>query len=270
MFETPVEFGATNLVGADLMLQTQFGLVGALIIEPQDSCWSEDRNSRAFATVSKHNGSLLFRECVLVMQNMVPKKPSNPPDGPIVSPGRENTATQTDGRDTGFGAVNYRTENFAARGRQAGNAAAVNPDIGFADIFSNRLPLNNPNPPPPTTEIGNPETPIFEAVAGTPVRFRVVMPSTTSANSAAQPPVFAIHGHGWQDEPYIDRSTKIGHNDMAQRIGSQEVTVTQKYDIVIDSAGGRFHVPGDYLYQAFNQEQRMGIWGLFRVTPATK
>ena len=65
-------------------------------------------------------------------------------------------------------------------------------------------------------------------------------------------------------------STEIGHNDMAQFIGSQEVTVTQKYDIVIDSAGGPFQVPGDYLYQAFNQEQKMGIWGLFRVTPAIK
>ena len=53
---------------------------------------------------------------------------------------------------------------------------------------------------------------------------------------------------------------------MAQFIGSQQVTVTQKYDIVIDSAGGPFQVPGDYLYQAFNQEQKMGIWGLFRVT----
>jgi hypothetical protein len=117
---------------------------------------------------------------------------------------------------------------------------------------------------------GDPETPIFEVTAGMPTRFRVVMPSTTSANSAAQPPVFTIHGHGWQDEPYVKRSTEIGHNDMAQFIGSQEVTVTQKYDIVIDSAGGRFQVPGDYLYQAFNQEQRTGIWGLFRVRPATK
>ncbi len=92
------------------------------------------------------------------------------------------------------------------------------------------------------------------------------MPSTTSANSAAQPLGFTIHGHGWQDEPYVKNSTRIGHNEMAQFIGSQEVTVTQKYDIVIDSAGGPFQIPGDYLYQAFNQEQKMGIWGLFRVT----
>ena len=95
------------------------------------------------------------------------------------------------------------------------------------------------------------------------------MPSTTSANSAAQPLVFALHGHGWQDEPYIKNATEIGHNTMAQFVGSQHVTVTQKYDIVLDSAGGPFQVPGDYLYQAFNQEQKMGIWGLFRVTKPT-
>jgi hypothetical protein len=256
---TPVEFGATNLVGADLMLQTQFGLVGALIIEPQDSCWSEDRNSRAFATVSHHNGTLLFRECVLVMQNMV----SN------VSPGRENAASQTGGRDQGYGAVNYRTEAFLARGPRP----PVVPDLGFANIFTDGLRFPNADAGPtkaPPNPIGLPETPIFEAKAGTPVRFRVVMPSTTSANSAAQPLGFTIHGHGWQDEPYIEKSTKIGYNDMAQVIGAQDVTVTQKYDIVIDSAGGPFKVPGDYFYQAFNQEQRMGIWGLFRVTKAIK
>ena len=32
---TPIEFGATNLVGADQMIQPQFGMVGALIVEPE-------------------------------------------------------------------------------------------------------------------------------------------------------------------------------------------------------------------------------------------
>src|SRR5262249_14126632 len=152
------------------------------------------------------------------------------------------------------------TENFAARGA----AGVPKPQVGFGNIFSNNLRYPADNSPP----IKDPETPIFEVTAGTPTRFRVVMPSTTSANSAAQPVVFAIHGHGWQDEPYVERVKKIGNNDMAQLIGAQEVTVTQKYDIVIDSAGGAFRVPGDYLYQAFNQEQKMGIWGLFRVKKA--
>jgi hypothetical protein len=244
---TPVEFGASNLVGADLMLQTQFGLVGALIVEPQGSTWTDDTGSHAFSTVTKRDGEA-FRECVLVMQNMVSD----------LSPGRETAASQTGGRDAGFGAVNYRTENFASR--NIATAGQVKPDQGFAKAFSNDLwkaPLD-------------PETPVFVAAAGTPTRFRVVMPSTTSANAAAQPVVFALHGHGWQDEPYIKNATEIGHNNMAQFIGSQEVTVTQKYDIVIDSAGGPFQVPGDYLFQAFNQEQKMGIWGLFRVTPPAK
>ena len=76
---TPVEFGATNLVGADLMLQTQFGLVGALVVEPQGSTWSDDTGSHAFSTVTKPDGQV-FRECVLVMQNMVSNR----------SPGRED------------------------------------------------------------------------------------------------------------------------------------------------------------------------------------
>jgi manganese oxidase len=248
-----------------LVLQTHFGLVGALVCEPRGSTWVDDPSSHAFATVTKCDKQV-FRECVLVLQNMVSK----------LTPGRGNLANLTDGREAGFGAVNYRTESFMQRGPRppSGLGAVLSPDVGFANIFSNGLLIPNPdNLPPPTIPlkaIGEPETPIFEAVAGTPVRFRVVMPSTTSANSAAQPPGFTIHGHGWQDEPYVKRSTEIGHNDMAQFIGSQEVTVTQKYDIVIDSAGGPFRVPGDYLYQAFNQEQKMGIWGLFRVTAPAK
>jgi hypothetical protein len=254
---TPVEFGATNLVGADLILQTQFGLVGSLVVEPRGSTWADDTGSHAFSTVTTPDGQI-YRECVLVMQNMV----SN------LSPGRETAANQLDGRDAGFGAVNYRTENFASR--NIASVGDVQLNQGFAQAFSSFL-LKRPADPDPAHPLPvDPETPVFVAAAGTPTRFRVVMPSTTSANAAAQPVVFALHGHGWQDEPYIKNATQIGHNNMAQFIGSQEVTVTQKYDIVIDSAGGPFQVPGDYLYQAFNQEQKMGIWGLFRVTPPVK
>ena len=68
---TPVEFGATNLVGADLMLQTQFGLVGALIIEPPGTTWSEDTRLACVLHGHQARRKRLFRECVLVMQNMV-------------------------------------------------------------------------------------------------------------------------------------------------------------------------------------------------------
>lgn len=258
----PIEFGATNLVGADLILQTQFGMVGALIIEPKDSKWSNEpeempngnkMRTHAFKTITDSKGRTLFRECVLVMQNMV----SN------ITPGREATVAQTASRQRGFGAVNYRTENFAVRDFKLSSAfpppPEFKPDKGYAEVFSNSLELSDGNP------IGDPQTPVFYAEPGDRVRFRVVMPSTTSANSAAQPLVIAVHGHGWQSEPYINNGTRIGNNLMSETTGAQKVTVTQKYDFVIDSAGGAFGVEGDYQYQAFNQEQKIGVWGLFRV-----
>ena len=61
--------------------------------------------------------------------------------------------------------------------------------LGYAKAFSNQQ--LNPAADPPT--------PIFRAAAGTPVRFRFVMPSTSTVTQA--PFVFRIHGHGWQEEP---------------------------------------------------------------------
>jgi hypothetical protein len=37
----PIEFGATNLTPADPMAQSQFGMVGALIVRPEGSTWAE-------------------------------------------------------------------------------------------------------------------------------------------------------------------------------------------------------------------------------------
>ncbi|HME09285.1 MAG TPA: glycosyltransferase [Bryobacteraceae bacterium] len=37
----PIEFGATNLTPADPLLQAQFGMVGALIIEPEGATWGD-------------------------------------------------------------------------------------------------------------------------------------------------------------------------------------------------------------------------------------
>ena len=64
------------------------------------------------------------------MQNMV----SN------LSPGRENAASQIGGRDAGFGAVNYRTENFASRDiSTVEHLRFSSRDLGFAKAFSNDL-----------------------------------------------------------------------------------------------------------------------------------
>ena len=79
----------------------------------------------------------MFRECVLVMQNMVSNSPGAGKLGqPDRRPGR------------GYGAVNYRTENFCgAPGHLRAND--VQPDIGFAKVFSNSLLFRTPSKPPP-------------------------------------------------------------------------------------------------------------------------
>ena len=125
---TPVEFGATNLVGADLMLQTQFGLVGALVIEPLGSTWADDTGSHAFSTVTKPDGQVVPRV-----------RPGDAEHGqePVAWTRRLRPARSI-GRDAGFGAVNYRTENFAMR--EARRLASSAADLGFGNIFSNGLP----------------------------------------------------------------------------------------------------------------------------------
>src|SRR5581483_6218574 len=64
----PIEIGGVNLMPSDPIEQHPKGLVGALIVEPQNSTWKEDVNSRASATVTKGNGSS-FREFVLITED---------------------------------------------------------------------------------------------------------------------------------------------------------------------------------------------------------
>jgi hypothetical protein len=110
---------------------------------------------------------------------------------------------------------------------------------------------------------GAPQTPVFVAAVGTPVRVRVVYPGGDGDQ------VFAVHGHGWQEEPYIQNSTAIGSNPLSQSLGFQQVSPYQSANLVLESAGGTFHVPGDYLYHAFMSpfEEFGGLWGVLRVSP---
>ena len=49
-------------------MQDNFGLIGALIIEPQGSTWQTDDNSRAAATVTNADNTS-FREAVVIVQD---------------------------------------------------------------------------------------------------------------------------------------------------------------------------------------------------------
>lgn len=107
----------------------------------------------------------------------------------------------------------------------------------------------------------DPQTPIFCAQAGQPVRFRVVQPGADTDQ------MVEIHGHSWQQEPYIHNGLEIGHNPESQQMGTQVISANDKLDLVLPSAGGSAAIPGDYLYHAF-MAQVQGMWGLFRVLPA--
>jgi hypothetical protein len=239
----PIEFGATNLTPADPLLQSQFGMVGALIVEPEGSTWAEDttpKKTYASATVTVPGGSD-FREFVVIDQNMVANNTVN-----------------------GVGAINYRSEPFRLRGPKPQPTTPPTlpkgPTEGFSQAYSNSIF----QPDPPT----EPETPIFVAAAGTPVRFRLLIPGTETSNALTPPPVFMVHSHPWQEEPYINDSTKLGFNALSETQGAQQGGVGQKFDLLFPSAGGQNKIPGDYLYTTYQTAKNAGTWGLFRVTAA--
>lgn len=129
--------------------------------------------------------------------------------------------------------------------RSSANSAVSN----FSNFLSN-------------TRVGNvdPQTPIFCAAAGQPVRFRVTQPGGDFDH------MMVVDGHSWKQEPYTRNSTVQGNNVLSQQMGTQVVSANEKLDLLIDSAGGPSKVPGDYLYHSF-QFEPYGMWGLFRVVP---
>jgi hypothetical protein len=264
---TPIEFGGLNLISSDPIEHASKGAFGALIIEPQGGFINEfDPTRRAMATISGGSEGT-FREFVVLLQNDVNMRTDNdlpfpsdpgchfneptPPTGkgwPV-----ENLGCVEDSEDSGQKAINYRTEPLWKRMQHA-------PDEPFSltddfhdwwDVLSN------------TKVGGEPVTPIFQAAPGTKVRFRVLMPGGHSRNI-----VFALHGHEWAREPYINNSTRLGSNGFSfwegARMGHGP---TNHFDVLLRyGAGGAFVIPGDYLLRdQVGTGLDAGIWGLFRV-----
>ncbi len=241
----PVEYGATNLISSDPIKHSNKGAIGALIVEPRGSVWTEDPNSRASATVSKPDGSQ-FREFVLIFQDDLNLRNDN---GPI-----PNLAESEDPEDSGQRAFNFRTEPMWKRmGFDPDELLTTTRDFDFTDVLSN------------SKVGGDPETPVFTAKAGQQVRFRVLEPGGHARNH-----VFQVHGHIWLEEPYANNSSVIAFNPVSEWRGSAGGHgPTNHFDAVLQNgAGGAFGVPGDYLYrdQASFQFDG-GLWGILRVTP---
>jgi len=232
----PVEFGTVVLTAPDPLLQYVSGLFGALIIEPEGTYWVEDQNNPTSANIFAMDSTFLFREFVLMFQDNI--QVASEPIGSITG-------------ETTQGGLNYKSEPLA--NRVFFNSQGTNNfnDVDVSAILSNSAVL------------AVPETPTFVAKAKSPVRFRVMYPGGVGDGTT-----FDLHGHVWQEEPYTDHSTKLGFNPKSQWLGARgQLGALNSFDLLINSAGGRQGVTGDYLYRDYrNQTFQNGIWGLFKVS----
>src|SRR5262249_3982832 len=65
---TPVELGSLSLLTADPLEHQPYSMIGALIVEPQNSSWTLVNNNTAVADISVY-GNVVFREFVVMMQD---------------------------------------------------------------------------------------------------------------------------------------------------------------------------------------------------------
>jgi manganese oxidase len=153
-------------------------------------------------------------------------------------------------------AINYKTEPLDYRFVAADWLANIdsNSPLGISRVLSNSLVQ------------ADPQTPIFAASNNMPVRFRMVHPAGVNEQ------IFTLHGHVWQEEPYVNGSTEIGNNAKSQWQGSRDgFGPNVSFDAVIERAGGAAGTPGDYLYRTFvGSIFQNGVWGLLRVGEAGK
>jgi hypothetical protein len=243
---TPIEFGSTGLIPADRIKQPSKGAIGALIIEPQGSTWTEDPDTRAAASITRLGGGG-YREFVTVFQNQLNLRYRG--DEPV-----PNLAETEDPEDSGQRALNYRTEPMWFR-----LGFAPDTPLDTTRTFDFSYALHN-------QQVGDdPETPVFVTAAGKEVRFRLLHPSGSQRNN-----VFTLHGHAWEQEPYVNSSKALGDSQFSLFEGAHMgIGPTSHFDVLLQNgAGGTFGVPGDYLYRDFvGFHLDGGQWGLMRVEP---
>ncbi len=252
---TAIEFGATNLSPSDPIKHSNKGAIGAFIVEPPGSLWNDASGSRAQVNITRSNGTV-FREFVTIFQNDINLRFNgfNSPHESLNGIAVPNLAEAEDAEDSGQKAINYRTEPLWKRmGFAPDTPLEQTREFNFTNVLSN------------SQVGGDPVTPVFTATAGQEVRFRLVQPGGHPRNDN-----YLLHGHIWEEEPYINSSAAIGSNPLSNWVGSQYgVGPGSHFDFVPkNGAGGAFRVSGDFLYRTFASFQfDGGMWGIFRVTP---
>ncbi|MDN5926205.1 MAG: multicopper oxidase domain-containing protein [Hyphomicrobiales bacterium] len=259
---TPIEFGAVGLQNfGDVIKGSSHGTIGALVVEPEGAQWQTDcqmlRTSNdvdsasryaclnAAATVKSPTGEQ-FREFVLIYQNDASVRYRGEP--------LANLRNGDDAEDSGQKAFNYRFEPFWAR-LDANPAADPGEmmDYDYSNVLSSKVEDGH----------GDPSTPLFTTAAGMPVRWRIVQPAGHPRNGA-----FALSGHDWVNYPWTANSTvQTADPGPQNRVGVVNAIGPGRHvNVLLESAGGREKLPGDYLYRtplgfAFGG----GQWGIMRV-----
>jgi len=212
------------------------GLYGALIVEPAGASYLDPYSGEPLrsgaAAVIELPGAPDFREFVTVLQD-------NDPDiGLFLMP-----YDQEVNRVVG---VNYRAEPLSLRLGALG--VLLDADTIPDDALEDAAALFD------SERFGDPATPVFEAFAGDPVRFRVV------SGFSEQNQVFAIEGHEWQLTPQIPGSDVVS---------ARYLPPTGVLNIELQRTGGPKERPGDYLWLNHRLPyMKAGQWGILRLHPA--
>jgi hypothetical protein len=264
----PMEFGVVNLMPADPLKQASKGAIGALVVEPVNSSWDPLAGASTDIRLGCPPGEdcpdviRTFREHVLFFQTDVNLRWGN--DVKLEGDKGETHVYYAgealprmhgfeDAEDSGNKAFNYRTEPLWFR---MGFSPETSLETTRGFVFTKSL-LNG-------QVGGDPETPVFTASAGEPVRFRVVAPGGHARNS-----VFNLHGHVWQELPYVNASSVLGYNPFSEVKGTMiGHGPSNHFDVLLPRAGGLFGIEGDYLFRDQTSHHFSGgMWGIFRVGP---
>ncbi len=221
---TSIEFGGINLMPADKIKQGQKGLIGALVIEPQNSTWvsdicenytdttcaldkvrdhqdnnSGDRATRLSTTVTSDGGKTTYRDLVTVVQKGLTQLYG---DGKPVEGIAAEEIVAEDTEDTGGFAINYGSEPLWFRYGLPPNLPLTGPldptDPDKITSFRNVPNAHEAYSNSLSGVGGDPAIPVLTAVADKEFRMHVLEPAGTARGS-----VFNLHGHVWQRAPYI-------------------------------------------------------------------
>ncbi len=301
---SPVEFGATGLMPADRIKGDENGFVGALIVEPQDSCWIADPGTRAQATVWKGardggGGTLTdacpappasstdsFRDFVTIMQNGINLRYGGTVEvldalGNVVQtidcaadPSPMQCAVPMIAAEGPLGP----TEDPQDSGQKAINYGAdppwfrlgITPDTPFGAIH--RDPALKDTIPEVFSSfldigdgLGQAGDPQTEVFRASPNGPEYGRFRVVMPGGHARGVTYTLHGHQWQRQPYLNGSSEIGHSPVSEYYGTQEgINPTGHWDFVADLGGG-FDVAGDYLWRdQASFGSFQGLWGLLR------